>query len=814
VESIVVAGRGDIGTEPFEGLPTAPDEPGDSLVHRAGRKIQQKLAEAAHSLGNQLAGKGAKRRSWRERLREWAGRKTDNANRNDSGARGMLRTTGAWLGNLAARAAAWISRPRKQDVARRGTGSSAPQKPSRAERFRDWAWQRLQKVTAAMEAARNREVHRLLHLFDTDPDEALRHAISLGGSGIASGPPTTRLTPHGTDFSLGRIGGWQPVDPWAIEWQMRQRLLAKYRELANRELRLGRHRRAAYILAELLGDFAAAAAVLAQGHHFREAAILYRDRLKKLIDAARCLAQAGLWSEAVAIYEAEQQFEIVGDLYVRLQQPDLAEQAYRRAVELLTKQQDFHGAAQLLERKLSAHDEALALLDSAWPWSHQAAKCLKSYFELLGRLGRHQSARERIVSLGSAERSVVRSGMLMQILPDIARHYPDKAVSAVAADTTRVLAGRCLPGADVAESQRLVAAVVGLDRHDKLLRRDGHRYNTQRTARAPSRAAPQKSQRTVATRIHSFQLPTDVTWKTAVSTGEAYWAAGITGITPEKFVLLRGDWEGNFQEIDWNASLSVDDRVLLAPDPHGLRTTWIHYPGCSIKHGTKFSIAEHFARSIHVDAVQRGRTLDFAAIAYDDHGVIWQLINLRHQFTLCGFRSDGSLVKSEHVPIPLDTLTHPENRDSVRALLLAHRDTMFIGVGNHLLSAVRDKAIEPTELPSRIIGLAGAWSLTRPRMSITMERGGLVFWGGLDHGHMQPIGTDLDHPHAAFTRGGTLIVVTRDEGLTYDTHDRQVSHRGHFQVGGNDLVAILPTNVINQFALLSAGGKVQLFRTT
>ena len=71
------------------------------------------------------------------------------------------------------------------------------------------------------------------------------------------------------------MGGGGPVDFWMMSPEYSQRLATIYRELANREISLGRHRRAAYILAELLGDLSAAAATLADGGHFREAAVLY-----------------------------------------------------------------------------------------------------------------------------------------------------------------------------------------------------------------------------------------------------------------------------------------------------------------------------------------------------------------------------------------------------------------------------------------------------------------------------------------------------------------------------------------------------------
>src|SRR5262249_48218382 len=152
-----------------------------------------------------------------------------------------------------------------------------------------------------------------------------------------------------TDFNFFNLGGGGPVDYWDIGDQYRARLQAKYRELANREIALGRHRRAAYIFAELLGDLRAAAATLADGRLYRGAAALYDQRLKDSLAAARCLEQGGLLSEAIVFYQGMGHHEKVAELYEKLQQPDFAAQAYRRAVGAKLDCADYLAAAQILE---------------------------------------------------------------------------------------------------------------------------------------------------------------------------------------------------------------------------------------------------------------------------------------------------------------------------------------------------------------------------------------------------------------------------------------------------------------------------------
>ncbi|MBI3890756.1 MAG: hypothetical protein HY303_04425, partial [Candidatus Wallbacteria bacterium] len=162
----------------------------------------------------------------------------------------------------------------------------------------DWARKRLDDWGSSLELARHRELLRLLRMLDTDPDEGLKYALPLKGFGARGvAEPGMKLGPREPSFSLDRVGGGRPADVWSTPWQIRAKLSEAYRKQAEREVALKRFRRAAYIYAELLGDFESAAAVLKQGRHFREAAVLYRDHLRRPIAAAHCLEEGGLLLE-------------------------------------------------------------------------------------------------------------------------------------------------------------------------------------------------------------------------------------------------------------------------------------------------------------------------------------------------------------------------------------------------------------------------------------------------------------------------------------------------------------------------------------
>jgi len=163
-----------------------------------------------------------------------------------------------------------------------GLTSNAPQSASRrtwVNGVEDWA---NRVLDSSILKKRAEALNRLLNLLDRDPKAVLRKAIPFGGEedhrGI--GRRGSNLVDRDIDFRLGESGG-RPGDYWDIPWDIQQQLLVKYRDLANRKFKLGRHRRAAYIFGNLLGDYYSAAQVLEEGAHYLEAASLHRDHLSQ-----------------------------------------------------------------------------------------------------------------------------------------------------------------------------------------------------------------------------------------------------------------------------------------------------------------------------------------------------------------------------------------------------------------------------------------------------------------------------------------------------------------------------------------------------
>ena len=426
-------------------------------------------------------------------------------------------------------------------------------------------WQ--QSLAQAFESRHEREIRRLLHLLETDPDAGLRFAVPLSGqAGRGIVPPAAGLSEQAVDFGSRASG---PAAFFVVSSLQREALARRYHELANREIGLGRHRRAASIFAKLLGDHAKAARTLLDGGHFRAAATLYAEKLGRPQEAAEAYERGGLLSEAIALHERLGDHEKVGDLATRLGLEEQAAAAYRRAVEARLEAGDVLGAARILEEKLGAVDEALDRLVGGWPDSPQAEGCVTEALRRLGRLGRHGAARglvRRMACEGHLDADAAKK--VIGILPSFARQYPDEATRRLIADQTRLLAADVLVTAKEDGLAPIMKALRSLEPGDRLLDRDTRRYGRERQQKPAGRRQAELLNPREMVRL------TAGTWTTLAGAGESLIVAGRVGrqLTVARCLPGRGvqyatnkSWFAGGFDDDWAARhpclLAVSERL-------------------------------------------------------------------------------------------------------------------------------------------------------------------------------------------------------------------------------------------------------------
>jgi tetratricopeptide (TPR) repeat protein len=174
-----------------------------------------------------------------------------------------------------------------------------------------------------------------------------------------------------------------------VEQRTRLLLEKKYREAANREMAAGRHGRAAYIFAHLLGDWASAANALEKDQRFREAADIHQKKLSNPRRAAVCLEAGGFYREAADFHLLVKDYEKAGDCLEKIGQFEEAVRHFRTAADA---QPDRLVKARILEQKLRLPDEAVHVLESGIRSDGQAKRCLQALFQLLRRLDRPDAA--------------------------------------------------------------------------------------------------------------------------------------------------------------------------------------------------------------------------------------------------------------------------------------------------------------------------------------------------------------------------------------------------------------------------------------
>jgi len=665
----------------------------------------------------------------------------------------------------------------------------------------DWAQKKLEGVRNDLSAIRHKEILRLMKLLETDPDQGLKFAIPFsGGGGRGVAEPSGRLGPRDINFDLTRIGGGGPTDSWDLDNDYRLQLSARYRELANRELQLGRYRRAAYIFGELLNDLHAAANALKQGRHFREAAVLYRDRLNQPLEAARCLEEGALWSEAIELYLEEKEFEIAGDLYIKLNQPELAEGQYRIALQEQRRRNLPLNAARILRDKLNSEGEALQELANGWPHSSQAVDCANELFLRYAELGMHVEAEQQMKTFASRTMSSHRRLEFVDILATKATRYPDQTVQHSAANLTREIVSQQLREGRSANRQRLLKAVANLVPDDRLLRRDCQRYETQRRERLKSSANSARS----LTPVTRFRIGKKTTFCAAVSRRNSLFMAGYS---EHQISLAQTDWANNeLESVHWGGNVDTDPShwMLSLLHSNGGRAL-LHLRGQSPLQTKRLERISGTNNATRVNGIALMSDKLIAATPRRSRG-FWLLINEGLETNLVAITASGDLVSSRTLNnsafgwIEAFGLT-------IECNMLEHQQQVYISVGDKLLCIEDGEVVETMDFDQPIQTLAHSYGYLHPRLAVGFDEGAMLLRNGLKE-DPQPFAHDLQIPKVCVHRAGHLIAADENTCQVYRFQEGKLLLQSETNHKVGKPIAILPTAQENQFAICFESGDV------
>ncbi len=677
--------------------------------------------------------------------------------------------------------------------------------PRQAGPLRRWATAKLKAIDEALQERRNRELNRLLKLLQSDPDTGLQFALPLrdvASRGVA--PPSDSLGRRSVDFNLSKLfGGDRPSDNWAVPGDLQKQLRDRYRESANRELNLGRFSRAAYIFAHLLGDFGAAADALKRGRLFREAAAIYQSQLKNPRAAADCLTEGGLLLEAIPLYRSLQLHETAAGLHERLGQMEESRECYRQAVAQLLHRNDVLAAALLLERKLAEPDQAMALLASTWPESNKAGICLREWFAMCGRLGRHDDAISRVAALRDRPSPSALNLTLVQSFCSVASGYPNPNVRARSADGARVLAGNRLSSADASERRALVTAVTALVPADQLLARDGNRFLSSVNSKpAPAPRTTPIAVKGSPTLARSFRLIESHEVRTVVSIPGGFLALGTRGM---RCTLVRGVWDGRTVSASCSLPQIVRNYLLLAPG-HGSDAVL-----AALKVGFDHRIGPF--NLPRIDVFQDAMIVDTPAYmdstcvgaCRDENGTTWVLHGGdAADMTLAGCAAAGTVLSSHSISLE----SGPIENAALPVPMAARKGKVFIGRGNQLIrfdaASSRSTVIE---LPFPVRRLTPNPPFTVSRMIAAFDSGCAVVQ---ESGEYQFIALDLADVVTCFTPEGSIVAIGGGKGHIYRRSGAKLAFLSAFDVSRVP-IAVLPAGN-SEVAVFDSQGAVDVYR--
>ena len=648
-------------------------------------------------------------------------------------------------------------------------------------------------------------------MLKENPDEGLKYAMPLSSS--VSNTVTSAgswLSRRLVNFNLSGLSNRTGASGPGLPSDLHSKLMQQYRELAEREIRLGRYRRAAYIYGNLLNDLQAAARVLETGKHYREAATIFQRKLRQNDQAARCLKEGGLYSEAIELYESLGQFESAGDLYAELELTDNANQSWKTASEKHCKNGDLIESARIEEDKLLDDEAAVETLAAGWPSSQQTAMCMKQMLTILGKTGQHERSQNWIAKF---EKEASRSPSFLQVvelLSKTATAYPDQITRIAAEDATFKLVSRSMTVADE-NTSKLLATISALHPSDNLLRRDCNRFTPPLTGPKPSKT-PTKPKANVkeVTLVDSHQLDGKYDWQNAVGIRGGYVLAGFkhpsdSSMNSEVISKRLSSGFGKSSQVirtSYNTGSEHPEKILLITNSS--RESVIVHRAFDARF-----ISQSFTAADGFDDVKKVKYLDLSekiyAICEGSHNQWLTLRDHEGEWILDWIDQGGDLVRSLQIDQHEAYIGLPSS--SPPALWCDGRDA-WVAQGNTLIWVNEEAKFH--EFDDVITGITGNVRATANRIALSFENGFRVIWpdGGEERSPL--IAEEMSSPELLFTRTGHLVVASGTQCEVYLTRRDKTTLVGSVTIP--ECRALFRTDDAAQFGMLDSKGQILIYQ--
>lgn len=241
-----------------------------------------------------------------------------------------------------------------------------------------------------LEKRNKNNLDKLLELMKNNPELALKYAIPLNGNPLTRGFNTNLnnkqvyfdFVKRWLDFSIfsnNNVFGNQEGGG-AFDNTYYEKLQAQYRKTAEAFIRNEDYEKAAFIYMKLLKDYYLASETLEKGKKYQGAALVYHKYLHNKTKAGECYEKGNMFLEAIDIYKELEQFEKVGDLYLKINKQELANSFFEKVIEKHSLESRYVKASFVYKNKMKDLEKAQVLLKTGWEKSIEPFNCLNNYF--------------------------------------------------------------------------------------------------------------------------------------------------------------------------------------------------------------------------------------------------------------------------------------------------------------------------------------------------------------------------------------------------------------------------------------------------
>jgi hypothetical protein len=394
---------------------------------------------------------------------------------------------------------------------------------------------------------------------------------------------------------------------------------------------------------------------------------------------------------------------------------------------------------------------------------------------------------------------------LLTALGGPARDYPDAQVRHCASDFSRVLISQQLkrPELGIDHADRLMERLVRLAPEDRLLARDSNRHlaerrNAERVARTLAPPPPAGKKPVI---VRKFDLPRQIDW--AQLRSEWHWFFAL-GFTSKRMTVLRGVWEGEFQNLSWDWSYKAklfepaaergkmlalcSDRILAIPRKIFPASDDLFNQECLVGAPTWMPPRRNIAAAFEADAVW---TLNFS----DDRIIL-----------SCHDKS-GNLQRTLDITDPVSD-SRAAGGDVSNWHMAALAQGVAVAIENRLVVTQPDGKL--VTLPQQAERVCATLAHTRQGVAVMMKHGAVMHWRGTQE--LIELDRDIESPRAAFVPGGPLVLVSGSQGVLLEVDARGVHGVTRFELTSKNPIGVCSTSNPGQFAVLDAKGEMVVYQ--